>query len=195
MEIRELVGALGPRRYLEGVEAVERQLAKTYAEEIRQASINIARSPQTMRVVEAFDESLKVQWETIEGGGMVDLFIEELEKVATIERHGDNLYHILWRNPEAPHAADELVTLQTIPVEAEENGEHRHLEQNRTEVIRVLKGKLYVVVRSVFDRTTISNELILVPGGSVVIDPRQYHSVKNIGDEPVRSLILGAQAA
>lgn len=193
MGIHEVVEALGNKRYLEGAETVEHKLARLFAEEIREASIRIARSPQTMRVVEAFDNSLKLQWETIEGTGIIDLFISELESVGTIEKHGKNVYHILWRLPVAPHSASELVALQTVPTETKGNGEHWHAKENRIEVIRVLKGKLLVKFHDGDDRNRITGEMILVPGSSIVISPWQYHSVENIGDEPVRALILGAQ--
>lgn len=139
---------------------------------------------------------LSMELDRIQRDGNLEKVIEEIKRLCQfgIEQHADNSYHLLYRLPkEKEVSARKLLALQIIPAGAKSNSYHRHLDQQRAENIFLLSGKYRVNFHNSVHPDVIVSSRILNPFEGIVIDPRRYHSVANIGKEESKALILGTQ--
>ena len=147
--------------------------------------------------IEALNLMLATQFESITKDGslwkvlriMTKKFFDKKELPGA---HGENRYRVCYKFPEEG-PVESLIALQFIPPGVGSNGSHRHLEQGRIEDIFLLHGGLQVNFHNPLNLDEITFQRILNPFEGIVIDPRRYHSVANIGKTMSIALILGTQ--
>lgn len=144
--------------------------------------------------IERLNLQLGMQCYAIQEDGNLEKVVEEIKRLCQfgIEQHTDNLYHLLYRLPKEG-SARQLLALQIISAGAHSNSPHRHLDQGRLESIFLLQGRYQVNFHNPIlqNHDVIVSSRILNPFEGIVIDPRRYHSVKNIGRGESIALILG----